>query len=401
MKKIFISICICALTLSSQAQNYFQASVKKNGTSLEFYLRLLPGGSNVSIRFDDINFQIRWPIGDVAPITGLITVNAIDFPGLLILDDPYGFEGYGNEPGYTIKQFTPQAPGSVTNAIRAYTAGQEYLVFSVAVSNAISPNIQLAGNNEDVLSPYYFSITKNSPGLGQSDYTSHNPVNGNIANQFFYATPATLLTSSPGAGGTTNFYQTIVTGAPVPVRFSSFSAVKKDNDALLNFTVQNETAVTDRYEVERSVDGYKFDKIRSLAKANNGNSNNTYDVVDPNLSSIKNAGIIYYRIKQLDIDGALAYTDIKYVRMSDKGGLISAYPNPAKEFTILKLDAVEAGDINIMLINAEGRQFQTTLLKAQKGINIKRIEMSNLPAGSYLIKAIIAGETKTISVIKL
>jgi Secretion system C-terminal sorting domain len=399
MKKIFISICICALAISSQAQNYFQASVKKNGTNLEFYLRLLPGGSNVSIRFDDINFQIRWPNADPSPITGAITVNTIDFPGLVILDDPYGFEGYGSDLGYKIKQFTPQVPGSVTSAVKTYTAGQEYLVFSVAVSNAISLNIQLAANNEDGGAPYYCSFTKNNPLGGQSDYTSHNLVNGNITNQFFYASNAALLSTSPGAGGTTNFFQRIVPSGVVPVKFTSFSATKKDNDAILSWLVENETSLVTTYEIERSIDGIKFDKINTIAK--NGGISNIYNITDANLSALKNRGIIYYRIKQMDVNGEFVYSDIKSVRMNDKGTLISIFPNPVVDITTVKIDVLEATDGTISLINADGKQLQTSTLKAAKGLNLKKIDMNNLPKGDYLLKVMLGTELQTIKVVKL
>jgi hypothetical protein len=392
MKYIYILALLITTSIGVNAQ-YFEASVKKNGSNLEFYIRPKVGGTDITnFKFENIDMFIRWPNTVAAPVVGTPVPNTVNFPGLTIAN--LGNEQYGSEPGFTNMEFSSPSSNSTTTPT-TYVAGTQYLVFSVPVSNAISDEIQIAADNDNGF-PYYLTLTRNTAGIGGTgDFTSHNPaLGGNISLQLFYGLPAQLSSSG------TLFYQKVGTGV-VPVRFSSFTVTKNGNDALLNFTVQNETAVTDHYEVERSVDGYTFEKVKLLAKLNNGNSTNVYDVIDYNLSSIKNSGIIYYRIKQLDTDGRSAYTEIRYVRMSDKGGLISVYPNPAKEFTMLKVDAAEEGDINITLVNAEGRQLQTTVLKAQKGINLKRIDMANLPAGTYMLRAMISGELKTIGVIKL
>ncbi len=189
-------------------------------------------------------------------------------------------------------------------------------------------------------------------------------------------------------------------GIVLPVKFTAFSATKRDNDGLLNFVVENETANTEKYEVERSLDGTTFDKINTLAAIKNGAASNVYNVVDANLANTKNNGIIYYRIKQIDADGKTAYTDIKSIQMVDKGGL-SAFPNPAQDYTNVRIDVLENTAITLTLVNADGKQVMTKILQAQKGTNLTKLDMSPLAAGNYLIKAMVGAELKTISVIKL
>jgi Secretion system C-terminal sorting domain len=201
-------------------------------------------------------------------------------------------------------------------------------------------------------------------------------------------------------GGSISTYSFVpLSGGVVPVKFTSFSATKKDNDALLSWVVENETSLVTTYEVERSIDGIKFDKINTIAKSTG--ANNIYNTTDPNLSAIKNSGIIYYRIKQMDINGEFVYSNIQNVRLTDKGTLISAFPNPATEFTTVKIDVLEAADATISLINADGKQLQTTTLKAAKGLNLKKIDMNNLPKGDYLLKVTLGTDVQTIKVVKL
>lgn len=390
MKRIiFFTLSMFSIITASAQANYFQANIKRNGSNLEFYIKPTTSAANITLRFDAIDFSIRWPMLEAAPIMGLPVVNNVNFPGLTItieVDD-----AYGGEPNFITRNL--HAGGlPATSSSTSYTAGVEYLVFSVPVSNPISNNVELAGNNEDPSGPYFFSVTKNSPGLGQSDFTSHNSLNGSINNQLYYGTAAQL--SRVGQ----NFYQKIGAGV-VPVRFSSFSAIKKDNDAILSWVVENETTNVTYYEVERSVDGINFDKIKTITK--NSGTSNIYNIADANLAAIKSNGIIYYRIKQMDVNGEFVYSDIKNVRLTEKGTLISLFPNPVQEFTTVKIDALEATDAIFTLINADGKQLQTSTLKATKGLNLHKLDMSNMPTGDYLLKVTMGTDVQIIKVVKL
>ncbi len=202
-------------------------------------------------------------------------------------------------------------------------------------------------------------------------------------------------------GGISGLSYSITDAAIVlPTKFTAFSATKRDNDGLLNFVVENETDITEKYEVERSLDGTTFEKINTLAAVKNGAASNVYNVVDANLANTKNNGIIYYRIKQIDADGKTAYTEIKSIRLVDKAGL-SAFPNPVQDYTNVRIDVLENTEITLTLVNAEGKQIMTKTLQVQKGTNLTKLDMSPLAAGNYLIKAMVGAELKTISVIKL
>jgi Secretion system C-terminal sorting domain len=396
MKKLILSFLIIVAFLPTKAQ-YFQARVTRSvsGTSLEFYIRPNPTGANLTLKFDNIDMLIRWPdLAGVEPITGTPVVNTTDFPGLTMTVDPTGVEAYGNESGYKIRQWSSASANS-TSTVKTYNAGVEYLVFSVPVTNAISNEIELAGNNEDGF-PYYFTVTKNTAGLGgQSDFTSHNTFNGNLNNQLYYGIAPNVL-SRIGQ----NFYQKIG-AAVVNVNFTSFSATKKDNDGVLTWAVENESATTASYEVERSIDGITFDKITTLTPRGNGLSNNVYNITDANITSLKNSGILYYRIKQIDVNGRFVYSDIKNIRLIDKAGLISAYPNPTRDYTTVRIDAIEANDVVLTIVNAEGRQVMTATMQTQKGVNLKKLDLSTLAKGNYMIRATIGTEVKTLSVVKL
>jgi Secretion system C-terminal sorting domain len=405
MKKKFIIFLtlVVAFSFNANAQ-YFEATIKKSGINLEFYIRPKPGGTDITnFKFDNIDMYLRWPTSEPTPVTGTPVVNTVDFPGLTILDK--GDNQYGTEAGFINREWASPAINSTTTA-RNYVAGVEYLVFSVPVTGTISSLIEFAGNNEDVSTPapYYLTLTRTLsgvPGATTSDHSSHNPVlGGNITNQLFYAASGLQLTSSAGPAGTSNFFQKI--SAILPVKFTSFDATKKENNAILNWAVNNEDINTNRYEIERSIDGKAFEKIQTLLPLNNGTASNVYTITDINVNTIKNVGlIIYYRIKQVDNDGKFEYSVIKNIRLATKGNEITAFPNPIKESTTIQLDLISAEVITMTLISAEGKTIQTFSMQGNKGINTKKIDMSDLSSGNYMLKVITETETKSIKLVKL
>jgi hypothetical protein len=402
MKYIFSILLTTVFVSQSQAQ-YFEANLRKNGTNLEFVIRPKPGGPNITnFRFDNIDMFIRWPNSEPTPNLGTPVPNTVDFPGLTI--DNLGMDTYQPaESGFTNMEFSSNANNSTTTA-KNYVAGTEYVVFTVPVVGSISPLVALAANNEDQNTINYFlTLTRNTnlPGIGGiSDHTSHGN-GGSLSNQLFYASPATLLSQSTlGRGITTSFFQAV--SSVLPVKFSSFDVAKKEDNANLTWTVESENAQNAIYEVERSLDGFNFDKIQSIAANNNGNYN--YITVDANLSKIPNAlavGIVYYRIKQIDVNGKFVYTDVKTVRLIDKGTLITVFPNPVNDYTTVRVDATKAENATLTLLNVDGKQLQTISTKLNKGINDTKVSMNNLPAGNYMIKVTTSTEVKTIKLVKL
>ena len=218
----------------------------------------------------------------------------------------------------------------------------------------------------------------------------------------FYSVPSVSTASNEIIPGGYSGLSLTNTNASIvlPVKFTSFSATKKANDGILTWAVQNENTNTLKYEIERSLDGITFEKINTINPYNNSSSSNVYTILDENIVNVKNNGIFYYRIKQIDVDGKLVYSEIKSIRVNDVA-ILSAFPNPTKTFTTIKIEATATETININIINSDGKQVQNVGMQVQKGVNLKAIDLSTLAAGNYLIKAIIGNQQKTIPIIKL
>jgi hypothetical protein len=94
----------------------------------------------------------------------------------------------------------------------------------------------------------------------------------------------------------------------LPVHLITFTAQLKDNQALLNWQVENEQNF-DRYQIERSPNGKDFTAIGAVKAANKkeyrytDNVSSELAVVSNQNSQLSTHNSLYYRLKLLDRDG--------------------------------------------------------------------------------------------------
>jgi hypothetical protein len=388
MKKYYIAIAFLAASLGCFAQGKFSASLTNSGNTITFKVK--PVGGNITAGLSTVEFFVRYPT-TTAPFTyGTVTPNTTNFPNMTA-SGTLGSGSWEIErnnaayalPGFNVDHFIYTAPAPVT-ASQTYINNTEYNMISVPlVGPTASVNLQFV--HQDSEEKYYLAITS---GVGAD-------LRPAAFNSYFY--PST--TTAAGPSGSTLYYMDLL-NVPVPVKFNGFTATKRDNTALLNWSVENEGPVTSHYEIERSTNGVSFSKIARVEPKNNGATSNAYNLTDLNLTSVRTEGVIYYRIKQYDKDGQFVYSEIKSVRLDGKGFAISVYPNPVKDVATLTIDLVQDGDVIINITDAAGKQIKQLQVQGFKGLNTKKVDMLSMASGTYLFKISTGTELKTLSVVK-
>ncbi len=136
----------------------------------------------------------------------------------------------------------------------------------------------------------------------------------------------------------TSNYQT--TGAlssnssTLPVEWMGFTATKESDKQI---TLQWQTASelnNHHFDIERSVNLVSFEKIGEVAGAGNSNTPKQYVFSDDTLKNNPNlSGTLYYRIKQVDADGAFSYSDTETISTNTGIGylpedIFQLSPNP-------------------------------------------------------------------------
>jgi hypothetical protein len=124
------------------------------------------------------------------------------------------------------------------------------------------------------------------------------------------------------------FAQSVFSSGVLPVKFKDFIAVYNNGKTKLTWTTATETN-NDYFEIQRSEDAIDFISIGREKGANNSLAVKSYNATDPNAFAA--GGFLYYRIKQVDKDGQVDFSEIRSVKVPSLSIAFKAYPNPVKD----------------------------------------------------------------------
>ncbi|NJN78397.1 MAG: T9SS type A sorting domain-containing protein [Saprospiraceae bacterium] len=92
-----------------------------------------------------------------------------------------------------------------------------------------------------------------------------------------------------------------------------------------------------------------------------------------------NVGLNYYRLKQMDFDGAFEYSNIVVMDFK-KANTIVVYPNPTTERLTITTDIQAMVNVRIFSVNSQLMYQNTQQIDNQMDINL-----SDLPVGNYYL----------------
>jgi hypothetical protein len=200
-------------------------------------------------------------------------------------------------------------------------------------------------------------------------------------------TYSVLVNTTDANGGITQALATFTIGAyPLPVVLTDFSAQAVQNrDALLSWHTASEKN-NDHFDVERSFDGTAFTKVGQLAGHGTTSAASTYAFTDAGVAS-KASGPVYYRLRQVDLDGTSAFSPVRSVRFTSQAAApvaLGLYPNPAQASTQLDLSQLPAtGAFQVLVLDASGR---TVLSRTLAGGLPQPLDVQNLASGTYHVR---------------
>ncbi|WP_165940079.1 T9SS type A sorting domain-containing protein [Dyadobacter psychrotolerans] len=165
----------------------------------------------------------------------------------------------------------------------------------------------------------------------------------------------------------------------LPVRLVSLTGEAREQNAFLQWKIADPKNFY-RFEVERSTDAKKFQRLNKIAFSP---GTDQYDFVDKGAADFTNAqSQLYYRLKMLDLDGSYAYSRIITLKFNNLYTTY-VYPNPfSNEFSIIAPNK-NIADVEIQFIDSKGR-----LVMTKKGATAdSKIHVTNLkmPPGAYTI----------------
>ncbi|MFK7972871.1 MAG: cytochrome c peroxidase [Bacteroidia bacterium] len=137
----------------------------------------------------------------------------------------------------------------------------------------------------------------------------------------------------------------------LPIELLSFSARPNNNQEIVLEWSTSFESNTDKFVLQRSLDGNLFEKIGEVDAMGESNTIQQY-----RFSDIKPyAGKSYYRFEQWDLDGKSSYSEIKIAHLNQSKSL-RVYPNPIDNNGKLRIESSSNLPLQIEICTMQGGQ---------------------------------------------
>lgn len=175
---------------------------------------------------------------------------------------------------------------------------------------------------------------------------------------------------------TTQVYNLAASSCILPVELVYFNVDCLDNQQLFSWQTASELN-NNYFEIEQSTDAINFKPIDKIY-TKNGNANfiQNYRFTYTN----DNNNYIYFRLKQVDIDGQYSYSKVVLKNCNFIKNNITIYPNPATDNISIDWNNIN-GKKSIQIYNSIGQEVISTITTNSN----TNIDISNLPNSIYII----------------
>ncbi|HQW83604.1 MAG TPA: T9SS type A sorting domain-containing protein [Ferruginibacter sp.] len=181
-------------------------------------------------------------------------------------------------------------------------------------------------------------------------------------------------------------------GGPLAVTYISFDAVANNNAVTLKWVTAQEIN-NSHFEVERSFDNNNFSTIAIVLDGFTTSGTGKSYMAKDNASELKSKSIVYYRLKQVDIDGKVTYSKVLAVRLQAKADVaMQVSPNPFAQNLNIRFTATENGIAQIRIINTNGQTLLSKQSTISKGFNNIQLDgLTGLSSGVYVAQLVFNG----------
>lgn len=245
-------------------------------------------------------------------------------------------------------------------------------------------------SNSAIADPRFVNITGNSAAVnlhinsayatpiesfGSSTYTATDDFDGQIRASY---SPVDI---GADAG---NF-----TALTLPVKWLSFEGKLLGNKNVL-CTWQTASEINnDYFEVQRSYEPAANSQwLKAGIVKGNGTTNSvsSYQFTDQMLKQVQHDGTIYYRLKQVDIDGNPDYSNTIAINLNETKDAIIISPNPFSNNFELQLPTnFNNDDVTIDIKDIQGRTVFTKMYSLQNDQSKILVEANTLNTGIYFV----------------
>lgn len=185
--------------------------------------------------------------------------------------------------------------------------------------------------------------------------------------------------------------------AILPVELSSFKGNSVEAGISLEWITDSEVN-NEGFEVEFSVDARSFEKVAFITGNGTTNQTQSYEF----MHKTNRPGSLYYRLKQMDFDGAFEYSDvIEVMREKTNDGNIVIFPNPAKEAFTITVSNPNRLNSSVKVTDLLGKVVFEASFQAGEAPDFFEKEISSLTQQMYIVTTRIGTEITSHQVANL
>ncbi|PHN07600.1 T9SS type A sorting domain-containing protein [Flavilitoribacter nigricans] len=273
------------------------------------------------------------------------------------------------------------------------TGNADYVFPSTCGPNAIkfgNINFTVSSNNKlilpgDILIDNNTEITLGGNGSAEIEAAGVTYLLNGMAGDDFEALTAKFTECAM------NFPSCSTLEQALPVELTRFEAQSKEDMVELVWSTATELN-NDYFEIEHSRDGVRFAPVGKVK-----GEGTTTEAVDYNFMHRQPAtGTNYYRLKQVDYDGAFEYSEIVAAEVNHRGGGAQVYPNPTIQKAMIQI-AERPERVKFRLSNLVGQQLDLQPAASENGWEL---DLNDLPEGIYLLHIAYDGRQEVHKIIK-
>ena len=152
--------------------------------------------------------------------------------------------------------------------------------------------------------------------------------------------------------------------------------------------------------LERSTDGNNFGDAAIIFANGNSTIESKYSYTDAGVSTI-NKGMVYYRLRMVDMDGKAKLSETRILRLSEetKSVSIQAYPNPVvSELRITIPKDWQDQQVRYEIYTVSGQNVRSVTRSHASQTEV--MNLSQLTAGTYIIKVVADKDQATQQFVK-
>jgi hypothetical protein len=179
--------------------------------------------------------------------------------------------------------------------------------------------------------------------------------------------------------------------SPLPVELQSFHVVEQNNRPLLEWVTLSEIN-SDLFIIETSRDAKEWTPIAKQKAAGTSNTPTNYEYLDKTTEVDE---FIYYRLKQLDLDGTYTYSRVVKFEVEVTQLPVNIYPNPTAD--VLTFQFGNNVERTIKISNLMGEQIMSLPTISNR---VFSVNISNLPKGFYFVEIESGGQVEVKKILK-